>query len=76
MQTLVEYLMAADDEADMSKRLVGLLTPNEIQEMSKRLEIFRLLKEGLPQRDIARQLGVGIATVTRGSRALKELEEK
>jgi TrpR family trp operon transcriptional repressor len=59
----------------LEKRLRALLTPNEVKEMLHRLQILSLLKQGTPQRDIAKQLGVGIATVTRGSRALKELKE-
>ncbi|MCZ2723648.1 Trp family transcriptional regulator [Marinomonas sp. 15G1-11] len=76
MQELAKYFLAAKDEQAMQKLLRGLLTPNEVNEMGKRLQIFALLKEGVSQREIAKQLGVGIATVTRGSRALKELEEK
>ena len=49
----------------------SLLTPSELSEISKRLQIFKLLEQGMPQRQIAEKLGVGIATVTRGSRALK-----
>jgi TrpR family trp operon transcriptional repressor len=30
-----------------------------------------MLKKGVPQRNIAQQLGVGIATVTRGAREIK-----
>ena len=56
----------------MEQLLSDLLTPSEISEISKRLQIFNLLQAGVPQRQIAEQLGVGIATVTRGSRALKE----
>jgi TrpR family trp operon transcriptional repressor len=56
-------------------RLRVLFTPNEISEMQRRLQIFALLEEGVSQREIAKQLGVGIATVTRGSRALKELKD-
>ncbi|WP_235890094.1 Trp family transcriptional regulator [Maribrevibacterium harenarium] len=59
----------------MEQKLHALLTPNELAEMQKRLQIFALLEDGVPQRDIAKQLGVGIATVTRGSRALKELKD-
>ena len=40
--------------------------------MANRLQIFNLLEEGVPQRQIADRLGVGIATVTRGSNALKK----
>lgn len=55
----------------MEKILHSLLTPSELSEISKRLQIFRLLESGMPQRQIAETLGVGIATVTRGSRAMK-----
>ncbi|KZN14146.1 Trp family transcriptional regulator [Marinomonas sp. TW1] len=75
MQPLIEFLSQVDDQALLEKRLRALLTPNEINEVLHRLQILSLLEQGVPQRDIAKQLGVGIATVTRGSRALKELKE-
>lgn len=75
MQDLIHFLREADNDVVLEQKLAALLTPNEISEMQRRLQIFALLKEGKPQRDIAKQLGVGIATVTRGSRALQELEK-
>jgi TrpR family trp operon transcriptional repressor len=75
MKDLVQFLTEVDDELVLEKRLKALLTPNEIEEMLRRLKILELLEQGVPQRDIAKQLGVGIATVTRGSRAFKELKE-
>jgi len=75
MKNLIKFLREADNDTVLEKRLEALLTPNEINEMQHRLQIFSLLEQGIPQRDIAKQLGVGIATVTRGSRALKELKE-
>ncbi|GAA0827353.1 MULTISPECIES: Trp family transcriptional regulator [Marinomonas] len=75
MKDLIQFLSEVDDAAELEKRLTVLLTPNEISEMARRLKIIALLDDGVPQRDIAKQLGVGIATVTRGSRALKELKE-
>lgn len=70
-QELLEHLLAAKDTDKLELRLSKLLTPSELSEISNRLQIFKLLEAGLPQRQIAEQLGVGIATVTRGSRALK-----
>jgi len=55
----------------MSAALEGLLTPYEQQELINRLQIFELLSQGVSQRQVAQKLGVGIATVTRGSRALQ-----
>lgn len=51
--------------------LIGILTPKEITELSKRLDIVRLLKAGVQHQLIAKKLGVGVATVTRGSRELQ-----
>jgi len=72
IQDLLEHLLTASDPKSLHKLLADLLTPSELSEISKRLQIFRLLETGMPQRQIAETLGVGIATVTRGSRALKD----
>lgn len=68
---LIAHLLTAEDSGRMEQILRSLLTPSELSEISKRLQIFKLLEQGMPQRQIAEKLGVGIATVTRGSRALK-----
>ena len=70
---LVRHLLAIDTPDAMDEALASLLTPAEYQEISKRLQIFKLLREGVPHRKIAETLGVGIATVSRGSRALTML---
>jgi TrpR family transcriptional regulator, trp operon repressor len=70
-QELIDHLLSSDSSARMDETLRSLLTPAELSEISKRLQIFKLLESGMPQRQIAETLGVGIATVTRGSRALK-----
>jgi TrpR family transcriptional regulator, trp operon repressor len=64
--TLLRY----KDRKSLITFLKAILTPKELQEIPKRLEIVRLLKKNIPQRQIADQLGVGVATVTRGSREL------
>ena len=71
LSPVVEYLMAQTTAEQMSAALEGLLTPYEQQELINRLQIFELLSQGVSQRQVAQQLGVGIATVTRGSRALQ-----
>ena len=38
--------------------------------IANRIRIFDLLDRGITQRDISEQLGVGIATVSRGARAM------
>ncbi len=69
---LIRHLLAIDTPSAMDSALESLLTPAEYQEISKRLQIFKLLNEGVAHRKIAELLGVGIATVSRGSRALRD----
>lgn len=69
---LIECLCNIADPVVMQQVLTAVLTPKELQEIEKRLHIFELLAQHIPQRDIAAQLGVGIATVTRGAHAFRE----
>lgn len=69
---LIRHLLAINSPDAMDSALESLLTPAEYQEISKRLQIFKLLNEGVAHRKIAELLGVGIATVSRGSRALRD----
>ncbi|EAR09306.1 Trp family transcriptional regulator [Reinekea blandensis] len=68
---LLDHLLSAESPEELDLRLEQLLTPTEYDEIIKRLQIFRMLEDGIPQRQIAQKLGVGIATVSRGARALK-----
>lgn len=68
---LIEHILQAKTADDMERCLAALLTPTEFEEVIKRLQIFKMLEQGIPQRKIAETLGVGIATVSRGARALK-----
>jgi TrpR family trp operon transcriptional repressor len=71
-QELIQFLLNSQTPAAMEQALRSLLTPAEFAEVTKRVQIFTMLKAGVPQRKIAEDLGVGIATVSRGARALKE----
>ena len=71
LNQLLDHLLTCSDRASLEEALNSLLTPSELSDISKRLQILRMLEEGIPQREIAQRLGVGIATVTRGSHALK-----
>lgn len=71
LRELAEVLHAMKNETEIEEFLEAILTPKELVEIPKRLQIIKLLKKGVPQREITEQLGVGIATVTRGSIAIK-----
>ncbi len=68
---LAKQLFLIKSEKEMQEFLHGLLSPQELEAIPRRLEIIKLLKQGVPQHEIAQKLGVGIATVTRGSKELK-----
>lgn len=53
-----------------------LLTPEEREDIKARVLIVQELVKGKkPQRQIAKDLGVSIAKITRGSNSLKEVKE-
>lgn len=67
---LVEAFLANRSKSEMLDFLKGILTPRELDELTTRLQIVKLIKKGLPHQQIAKRLKVGVATVTRGSREL------
>ena len=69
---LVQAFLRNKSETEMLDFLKGILTPKEFDEVVTRLQIVKLLKKALPHQEIARRLGVGVATVTRGSRELRQ----
>ena len=68
---LVKTLAGIKDEKTMNDFLDDLLTGAEAEELPKRLQIIKQLSKGASQREVAKNLGVGIATVTRGAKELK-----
>jgi TrpR family trp operon transcriptional repressor len=52
--------------------LRSLLTRRELAEVAGRWELVKLLARGDSQRAIARQLGMSLCKITRGSRELKK----
>ncbi len=71
LDKLVNLLVGIIDKELMKDFLEGILTPKEQEEIPLRLEIVNKLINGETQHKIAKDLGIGVATVTRGSRELK-----
>ncbi len=68
---LLEALCAIRDPAEMRQVLADILTRAEYTALRKRWSILRLLRAGVPQREIARQIGGSLCNVTRGARLLR-----
>ena len=68
---LVNHLLAQNSAPEMEEALRRLLTASELLDVANRLQIMEMLEQGVPQRHIAEKLGVGIATVSRGSNTMK-----
>ena len=60
----------ADDKTLLGDFLTDLLTPAEYDDIVVRWQIVKRLHQGTAQRRIAQDLGVSVATITRGSREL------
>ncbi len=71
-QHLMRLVKSAAEEEQHEMLLTMLLTADERDALVARVNIFNeLLKSDLSQRQISQMLGVGIATITRGSNELK-----
>lgn len=71
---LSRALARAEDPEMIKGFLEGLLTENEITDISSRWTLVRLLERGVSQRTISKELGLSLCKITRGSRELKKEE--
>jgi|WetSurMetagenome_2_1015567.scaffolds.fasta_scaffold1978285_1 TrpR family transcriptional regulator, trp operon repressor len=72
LDNFIQIILKINSKEQMEDFLKGILTPKELLEIPNRLEIIKMLKKGIAHHDVAGKLGVGIATVTRGSKELQK----
>lgn len=72
LELFVQTLLKISSEKELLNFFTGILTERELEEIPRRLQIIRMLKKGVTQHEIAKQLNVGVATVTRGSKELQK----
>lgn len=68
---LADTIVSITERQTAKDFLKNILTPQELEDIVKRLQVVKLLKQGISQREIAKKLEVSIGTITRGSRELK-----
>jgi TrpR family trp operon transcriptional repressor len=72
LSELASALSMTDDPGLIRDFLYCLLTPAEIADIAARWALVKELKRRTPQREIAKDLGVSLCKITRGSRELKK----
>ena len=70
--SLLKMLSLPRSKPEWDALLLDLLTPKERASLAERWQIIQLLSSDMPQREIAKKLGVSISKITRGSRVLQE----
>ena len=68
---LVQVFSRVGAIEEMAEFLMDILTPAEFEAMALRWQIVKRLNKGETHRDVAGDLGIGISTVNRGSRELR-----
>lgn len=71
VDAVAALLARVRDRPSMREVLEELLTPAEVRDLALRWRLLQQLYTGAPQRHIARDLGISLCKITRGSRILK-----
>lgn len=67
----ISKIISDMDEKEVYSFLLEILSESELAVLSKRWRILKMLKSGITQREISKELNVSLCKVTRGSKILK-----
>lgn len=73
LKEIASVLATTQDQEQIEAFLKSILTKNEVDEISTRWELVKLLDGGMSQRKIADRLSISLCKITRGSRELKKV---
>lgn len=68
----IRVVRSAKSDEELEDFLTAITTEEEQEKLAQRIAIVRLLLAGHSHQSIAKDLGVGVATVTRGSKELNK----
>ncbi len=68
---LYELFSSVKSAKEAEALLKDILTPQELDSVAERWQLIKMLDEGVPQREIAKKLGISISKITRGSRMMQ-----
>jgi TrpR family trp operon transcriptional repressor len=72
LRELARAFAATSDSGLIEAFLRSLLTPAETADIAARWALVKALDQKTPQREIAKNLGLSLCKITRGSRELKK----
>jgi len=67
---LIEVFCRIGESETMGKFFAEIFTPAEIDDFVLRWRLMEMLYYGIPQREIAAELGISLCKITRGSKVL------
>lgn len=71
LNDLVSAFSQINDKKKMRQFIEEIFTPAERRDFSLRWRLMQLLRDGMPQRQIAEALKISLCKITRGSKVLK-----
>ena len=74
IKELCRVLAVTKDSELLESFFICLLTPAETADIASRWALVKDLRDGKTQREIAKDLGVSLCKITRGSRELKKTD--
>ncbi len=72
MRKFAHILANETDEDFIYAFLEQLFTKDEIHMIEQRFKIMELIKRGIPQHTIAKQINASLCSITRGAKMLKQ----
>lgn len=75
-EELIDIFSKEKDRKQVRKLFEEILTPAELEDISKRWFIMKELYRGKAQRKIAKEMEVSLCKITRGARILKKDDSK
>lgn len=70
-ELLEVFIKVGNNKNLLAEFLIDIMTPRELDEIAVRWQIVKKLNKGKTHREVAGELGIGISTVNRGSRELR-----
>nr|AGS53355.1 hypothetical protein [uncultured bacterium contig00014] len=75
LSELASALAETSDAPLIKDFLRRLLTPAETADIAARWALVKALEQGAPQREIAKNLGISLCKITRGSKEMKNPDQ-